>query len=154
GEARVTTTIMGNQEPLNHKVNYIDKYKPRAYYGLTVRKQFSSWFGLELAANRGKVFAYNAEPNPEASYGFESAEADIQYAASINTVFQLATIDFLRRKNAVNFFATLGYGYYELEATQYADNAGNTLSSVADRKNPKKDCETYIPVGLGVKFKL
>ena len=154
GGVTLPTAIMGNEGPLNHKVNYIDKYKPRAYYGLTVRKQFSSWFGLELAANRGKVFAYNEEPNPEASYGFESAEADFQYAASINTVFQLATIDFLRRKNAVNFFATLGYGYYELEATQYADNAGNTLSSVADRKNPKKDCETYIPVGVGVKFKL
>src|SRR5690606_34874169 len=74
GGVALPTTIMGNEGPLNHKVNYIDKYKPRAYYGLTVRKQFSSWFGLELAANRGKVFAYNAEPNPEASYGFESAE--------------------------------------------------------------------------------
>src|SRR5690606_6783357 len=56
GGASLPTTIMGNQGPLNHKVDYIDKYKPRLYYGLTVRKQFSSWFGLELAANRGQVF--------------------------------------------------------------------------------------------------
>lgn len=157
GGLTLPTTIMGNEGPLNHKVNYIDKFKPREYYGVSVRKQFSNWFGLELGVNRGRVFAYNETPNPDANFGFESAQAEVMYAANLNAVFQLATIDFLRRENAVNFFATVGGGYYELEATQYSDNDGNNPLAFQDpgqRSNPKKDCETYIPVGLGVKFKL
>lgn len=157
GGFTMPTTILGNEGPLNNKVNYIDKFKVREYYGINVRKQFSNWFGLQLDVNRGRIFAYNDVPNPDANFGFESAEAQMEYAASLNAVFQLATIDFLRRENAVNFYASVGGGYYELNATQYSDNDGNTplaFQQPGQRNNPKKDCETFIPVGLGVKFKL
>lgn len=157
GGVTMPTTILGNEGPLNNKVNYIDKFKFREYYGLTVRKQFSNWFGLELAGNRGRIFAYNETPNPDADYGFESAESEVDYAVSLNAVFQLATIDFLRRENAVNFYASVGGGYYELQATQYANNDGTSPLAEQQpdsRSNPKRDCETFIPVGLGVKFKL
>src|SRR3546814_14341153 len=93
----------------------------REYYGLTVRKQLSSWFGLEAAANRGRIFTYNnngvghnmqfdALNGGVAGASYQSAETSVQYAASLNGVFQLATIDFLRRENAVNFYASVGYG--------------------------------------------
>src|SRR5690606_32084224 len=63
GGFTMPTTILGNEGPLNNKVNYIDKFKVREYYGINVRKQFSNWFGLQLDVNRGRIFAYNDVPN-------------------------------------------------------------------------------------------
>src|SRR5690606_23003591 len=83
------SVIIGGSNALNHKVGF-GEYKMREYYGITIRKQLSSWFGLEAAGNRGRIFAFNQQPNPAGTVNpwnnasFESAETSVQYAASLN----------------------------------------------------------------------
>ncbi len=166
--------LVGGSNAFGQKVGF-GQYKLREYYGLTVRKQLSSWFGLEAAANRGRIFAHNEQGLKTYiqngwgadGTGFESAETSVQYALSLNGVFQLATIDFLRRENAVNFYASVGYGVLAANPVLYTDAEGSSgawdaqgtygegtwgereLSADRDYRR-----ESYIPVGVGVKFKL
>ncbi|MEC3880631.1 OmpA family protein [Parapedobacter sp. 10938] len=171
------SVIIGGSNAFNQKVGF-GEYKLREYYGITVRKQLSSWFGLEAAANRGRIFTYNnngvgntysfAAANGTSGAGpFQSAETSVQYAASLNGVFQLATIDFLRRENVVNFYASVGYGLIAFNPVGYTDADGSSgawdntgawgeefpgeRTGAHDRDFKR---ETYIPVGVGVKFKL
>ncbi|MGK6352611.1 OmpA family protein [Parapedobacter sp. DT-150] len=173
------SVLIGGSNAFNQKVGF-GGYKLREYYGVTVRKQFSSWFGLEGAINRGRIFTYNnngvghaylfdalnGAPAAPAG-GYQSAETSVQYAASLNGVFQLATIDFLRRENSVNFYASVGYGLMAFNPVGYTDaegsagewdnkgqwgeefNADRELTADRDFKR-----EAYIPVGVGMKFKL
>ena len=169
------SVLIGGSNAFGQKVGY-GQYKLREYYGLTVRKQLSSWFGIEGAINRGRIFAHNENglktyidagwPNVDPN-GYESAETSVQYAMSLNGVFQLATIDFLRRENAVNFYASVGYGVLAANPVLYTDADGSNgawdasdaygegtwgdRDSKTDRKYRR---EAYIPVGVGVKFKL
>src|SRR5690606_3841397 len=99
--------LIGGANSFGKEVGMFE-YKLREYYGISLRKQFSSWFGLEGNINRGRIFAHNEggaktiidawnPPAPAADpNGYESAETSVQYSASLNGVFQLATIDFLR----------------------------------------------------------
>src|SRR5690606_2396280 len=151
------------------------EYKLREFYGLTVRMQLSSWFGFEAAANRGRIFAHYDGGAKTYLYpwtgvdagGYESAETSVQYAASLNGVFQLATIDFLRRENVVNFYASVGFGLMAFNPVLYTDaegssgewdNGGNWGQERGDGAELTGDNDfkkaTYIPVGVGVKFKL
>jgi OOP family OmpA-OmpF porin len=177
GGITTPSVIIGGSNAFGQKVGF-GQYKLREYYGITVRKQMSSWFGIEGAINRGRIFAHNEKglktfiepgwtnPTPNAA-GYESAETSVQYAASLNGVFQLATIDFLRRENAVNFYASVGYGlmafnpvlYTDKDGTQgawdasdsYGENSWGERDLTADRSFRR---EAYIPVGVGVKFRL
>src|SRR5690606_15318906 len=166
--------LVGGSNAFGQKVGF-GQYKLREYYGLTIRKQLSSWFGLEAAANRGRIFAHNEQGLKTYiqngwgadGTGFESAETSVQYALSLNGVFQLATIDFLRRENAVNFYASVGYGVLAANPVLYPDADGSGTAwdaqgtygegSWGDRElSADRDYrrEAYIPVGVGVKFKL
>lgn len=162
--------ITGGSNPFGQKVGYFQN-KVGEYYGLTVRKQFSHLFGLELEGNRGKIKTYNHDvsgPAIENSRGATSAEVDVNWAASLNGVFQLGTIDFLRRENAVNFYAKVGLGVLASNPVQYSgndfsgsvvyDQKGNWGEEIfGDREaTGDKDYKLsgFIPVGVGVKFKL
>jgi OmpA-OmpF porin, OOP family len=161
--------LVGGSNAFGNKVGLFEA-PVREYYGINVRKQFSSWFGLQLDANRGRIFAHNADPFPTTNAWdgnqYQSAETDVQYAVSLNGVFQFATIDFLRRENAVNFYASVGYGLMAFNPVMYAnndgtgaawDNKGNWGESLTDREfKGDKDYtrEAFVPVGVGFKFKL
>ncbi|WP_028295916.1 OmpA family protein [Olivibacter sitiensis] len=161
--------LVGGSNAFGNKVGFFEA-PVREYYGINIRKQFSSWFGLQVDANRGRIFTHNSEPfatvNAWDGNTYQSAETSVQYAVSLNGVFQLATIDFLRRENAVNFYATAGYGLIAFNPVMYAnndgtgaswDNKGNWGESATDRElQGDRDFkrEAYIPVGLGLKFKL
>lgn len=169
--------IVGGSNAFGNKVGFFE-HPVREYYGLNVRKQFSSWFGLQFDANRGRIFAHNSVPTgtdflPDYSgtggpgrLQVESAETSVEYAFSLNGVFQLATIDFLRRENSVNFYASAGIGVLGFNAVGYANNdgtgtswnnSGNWGESATDRElqgDRSNVHETFIPVGLGLKFKL
>jgi len=56
----------------------------------------------------------------------------------------------LRRENVVNFYATAGLGYQEFVTTQYVNNDG----SGSVYRDDLKDCEVFVPIGVGFKFKL
>lgn len=149
GGASIASTLVGpGGTPLHNGVNDPWDHKVREWYGINVRKQFSSWFGLQADVERGRVIGYNKTLVTGAP--FQSAVANMEYAASLNGVFQLATIDFLRRENFVNFYAHGGFGYTEFVTERFTSNDGS--GSAIDGEN--KDCETFVPLGVGVKFKL
>lgn len=170
GGITAPNTLTGGSNAFGQKVGYFQN-KVGETYGLTIRKQFSHLFGLELEGNRGRIKSYNhnaSGPAVENALGAKSVETSINWAGSLNGVFQLGTIDFLRRENAVNFYAKVGLGVMAHNPVQFANNdfTGNEVynnedkwgeeifgdrDKVGDRANR---LTAYIPVGLGVKFKL
>lgn len=153
GGVHVPSSAFGHGGTLLHNgVNDPWDYKVREFYGIQVRKQFSSWFGLQADVTRGRMIAHNETINPNSP--FQSAVTNFEYSASLNGVFQLATIDFLRRENAVNFYASVGLGYQEFITSRYASDDGSGSALATDGNTEFKDCDLFVPLGLGVKFKL
>src|SRR5690606_39065629 len=98
GGITTPNTLIGGNNAFGQKVGYFQN-KVGEYYGLTIRKQFSPLFGLELEGNRGKIKTYNHDlsgPASENAAGAKSAETTVNWAGSLNGVFQLGTVDFLR----------------------------------------------------------
>lgn len=170
GGVTTPNVVIGGQNGFGQKVGYFQN-KVGEYYGLTVRKQFSHLFGLELEANRGKIKTFNHDvsgPKAENSLGATSAITEVNWAGGLNGVFQLGTIDFLRRENAVNFYAKVGLGVMAYNPVQYSNNdftgtevynnKGKWGEEIFGDRNPdgNKDFRLgmYVPVGVGVKFKL
>ncbi len=193
GGITTPNVLIGGENAFGQKVGYFQN-KIGEYYGLTIRKQFSHLFGLELEGNRGRIKTYNHElspnngfiidpitgdPDPVASLGVEndlgarSAVTTVNWSASLNGVFQLGTIDFLRRENSVNFYAKVGLGVLAYNPVQYANNTfdGNVVYNRQDLPDGQRwgdeifgDREAvgdrnyrlgmYVPVGVGAKFKL
>ncbi|TYR37112.1 OmpA family protein [Sphingobacterium phlebotomi] len=175
GGITTPNALIGGNNAFGQQVGYFQN-KVGEYYGLTIRKQFSHLFGLELEGNRGKIKTYNhnvsgpAFENGSGSNGnlAQSAETEVNWAGSLNGVFQLGTIDFLRRENAVNFYAKVGLGVLAYNPVQYAnnefggsvvyDNKGSWGSEIFGDRDATGDRDfrlgMYVPVGVGVKFRL
>lgn len=123
-------------------------------YGLSLRKQLSHSFGLELAGVRGKLSGENDATVAPLSVGSRpSFETELAIAASLSAVVNVATIDFLQRENAINFIAKVGYGtsrYAPKVPFNWKDRAGE-YDGTGTNKYVK---EQFIPVGAGVKFKV
>ncbi len=169
GGITTPNVLVGGSNNFGQKVGYFQN-KVGEYYGLTVRKQFSHLFGLELEGNRGRIKTFNSDlvTTPENSLGARSAETEVNWAASLNGVFQLGTIDFLRRENAVNFYAKVGLGVLANNPVQYANNdftgtevynnQGQWGEEIFGDRTATGDRDfklaAYVPVGVGVKFKL
>ena len=175
GGITTPNTIIGGNNAFGQKVGYFQN-KVGEYYGITVRKQFSHLFGLELEGNRGKIKTFNKNDAFEAGSGrnrdgaAKSAQTDVNWAASLNGVFQLGTIDFLRRENAVNFYAKVGLGAFAYNPVQFANNdfgggevfneKGNwgddgKFGGDRDHKGGSDNrLGMIVPVGVGAKFKL
>lgn len=170
GGITTPNNVIGGGNAFGQKVGYFQN-KVGEYYGLTVRKQFSHLFGLEVEANRGKIKTYNHDlsgPAAENALGARSVKTDVNWAASLNGVFQLGTIDFLRRENAVNFYAKVGLGAMAYNPVQYDgndfngqvvyDNKGKWGEDIVGDREKKGDRDNkltaFVPVGVGAKFKL
>ncbi len=123
-------------------------------YGFTVRKQLGHAFGLELAATRGELSGENDNTKsfvPAGSYA--SFDTDLGYTLALSGVANVATVDFLRRENAVNFLVKAGYGvawYAPRAPFDWKEKAGE-FNGTGTNKFVK---EQYIPVGAGIKFKV
>jgi len=131
--------------------NDVSNWDVNLGYGLTLRKQVGHAFGIELGAMRGKISGSNEDSGLQPS----SFETELGYAATIKGVINVATADFLRRENSVNFLVKAGYGlaaYAPATVTngQTLDWKGQVGSS-GDKDYVK---EAFIPVGVGIKFKL
>jgi OOP family OmpA-OmpF porin len=154
--------IIGGQNDFGRNVG-LGEHTFGYYYGLSLRKQLAHSFGLQGNLNRGNVIAYNNNAGTGVLGGvgpYSTAKTDVQYDVNLSGVVNVATVDFLRRKNSVNFYVTAGYGlmayssalytnYDKGDGTPAIDNKGNY-----DGGNDDYTKEAYIPVGLGVKFKL
>jgi OOP family OmpA-OmpF porin len=125
-------------------------------YGISLKKQLGHAFGIEGNIFRGKVSGTNKDATGGAQFGVRDFETEIGYAADLRGVVNVATVDFLRRENSVNFFVTAGYGL-----VAYAPKTTSATGVVTDWKDVSGDDrnntyikEAYIPVGAGVKFKV
>ncbi len=119
-------------------------------YGISVRDQLGHNFGLQLDVRGGKVEGDNGSANP-ANYSTKF------YQATLSGVVNVATIDFIRRKNSVNFFLTAGAGLamYNPTGVSSAGVPFNFKDGAAGNVGTDKWVKEYvIPVGAGVKFRL
>lgn len=120
-------------------------------YGISLRKQLGHAFGLEGNIFRGKVSGTNKDGGPAAIPGLKEFETEMQYAVDLRGVVNVATVDFLRRENSVNFFVTAGYGLVAYNPKVNGVDRKGQWGEDGDKDFIK---EAYIPVGAGVKFKV
>ncbi|MES2446193.1 MAG: OmpA family protein [Bacteroidota bacterium] len=125
-------------------------------YGISLRKQLGHAFGLEGNIFRGKLSGTNTDAPGGIRNGAREFETDIQYAADIRGVVNVATVDFLRRENSVNFFVTAGYGLmaYNPKVTTAAGTTTDFKGQYGEERDNDYIKEAYIPVGAGIKFKV
>ena len=126
-------------------------------YGISFREQLAHSFGLQLDLHGGKVEGNNSK-DPGNTYSAASFQTKF-WSGTLSGVVNVATIDFLRRKNSVNFFVTAGGGlalytpkvtYKNGTVVDFDGHAGNS-NGTGTSKYVK---ELIIPVGAGVKFRL
>ncbi len=142
------TVFGGSNDYQNWDVNF--------GYGASLRRQFGHSFGVQANVLLGDVAGSNQDAPGGSANGFRSYETEIGYAASINGVVNVGTIDFLSRENSLNFTVSAGYGLMG-----YAPKIINAANTTIDNKGSfgtdrDKDYirEQYIPVGVGMKFKI
>lgn len=137
--------------PLGGKTEFA---KPSYKFGYAafLKWQIQHSFGLRLDYMGGMTGGHTApqfnSAFPAGAGSDVSVKTKIQYAASVKLEVAVASIDFLRRKDAVRAFVTAGYGYAGFKPTVssasaiYTVNNGMTVNS------------GFIPVGVGFKFRL
>ncbi len=124
-------------------------------YGLSLRKQLGHAFGLEANIFRGTLSGNN-EKAGGSQFGRMDFETEIGYSADLRGVINVATVDFLRRENSVNFFVTAGMGLIAFAPAGTDANGTPYDWKGVSGANRDKDYvkQAYIPVGAGVKFKV
>ncbi len=137
--------------------------------GVSLRKQLAHSFGLQLDVRGGRVNgnAGKGVPGQVGPSGIPFVGDGVTnqyfvshitnfYQASISAVVNVATIDFLRRENAINFFAHAGAGLasYRPDIKGWGTNGTNGAWEHYRDAQGNAINEFVIPVGVGVKFKL
>ncbi|MGI4751663.1 MAG: hypothetical protein ACRYFB_13610 [Janthinobacterium lividum] len=125
-------------------------------YGVSIRKQLGHAFGLELDGVRGKLSGSNDNAVGGVKNGVRAFDTDLGYTATLSGVVNVATVDFIRRKNSINFFVSAGGGIagYAPKVT-LANNAIVDFKDIAGSNHDNTYVhELIIPVGVGVKFRL
>ncbi len=142
------TVFGGSNDYQNWDVNF--------GYGASLRRQFGHSFGIQANVLLGDVSGSNQDAPGGTANGFRSFDTRIGYAGSINGVVNVGTIDFLRRENSLNFTVSAGYGLMGY-APKYINAANITIDNKgsfgADRDQDFIR-EQFIPVGVGMKFKV
>ncbi|MBD1392890.1 OmpA family protein [Mucilaginibacter glaciei] len=147
GVTSPVVALGGSNDFTNYKVSY--------GYGVSLRSQLAHSFGLQLDV-RGANLKGDMSKAPAVGGvrgGVAAYETNL-WQATLGGVVNVATIDFLRRENSVNFFLTAGAGLAVYNPS-IATTPGGTLNKFknADGSNHYIK-ELVIPVGAGVKFKL
>jgi OOP family OmpA-OmpF porin len=125
-------------------------------YGISIRKQLGHAFGLQLNGTSGKLSGSNTDAVGGVRNNVREFETKLAYSATLSGVVNVATVDFIRRKNSVNFFVSAGGGIaaYSPKVTM----GNNTILDYKGKAGPDHDRdyvrELVIPIGAGVKFRL
>lgn len=135
--------------------NDFSKWSPSLGYGLSLRKQLGHAFGLQLGYQGGQLTYDNDGATINLGSG-PRTDGITQIAAAIDLtgIANVATVDFLKRENAVNFTVKTGFGlaaYHWKEINPNSTPAKGSYGPNRDRNNIRN---MYIPVGMGVKFKI
>ena len=140
--------VFGSNDYANKELNF--------GYGVSIRKQLGHAFGLQLDGVRGKLSSSNVSAVGGVRNGVKAFDTDLGYTATLSGVVNVATVDFIRRKNSVNFFVSAGGGIaaYAPKVTY----GNNTVVDFKDRAGSDHNNtyvhELIIPVGVGIKFRL
>jgi len=113
-------------------------------YGISVRNQLGHSFALALDLRGGKVAANDGSAGP-------GAFSTQFWQAGISGVMNVASIDYLRRKNLVNFFVSAGGGLVWYNPTG-TGSTGLPFDYKAESGHMVK--ELVLPIGAGVKFRV
>lgn len=124
-------------------------------YGASIRKQLAQSFGLQLDYVGGKLSGSNVDAIGGVKYGTRAFDTKLAYSATLSGVVNVATINFIRRKNVVNFFVSAGAGLagYAPKVT-LASNQVVNFEGIAGDGSHKYVHELVIPIGAGIKFRL
>lgn len=124
-------------------------------YGVYVRKQLAHSFGLEFNFMGGRVAGNNKDALNGIANSLKNYETDM-WGASLQGVVNVATVDFFRKENWINFLVKAGYGKtaYSYTLTDEFDNVVDYSGTYGTAGNKKYRYEQYLPVGVGVKFKI
>ncbi len=124
-------------------------------YGISIRKQLGHAFGLQLDGTSGKLSGSNVDATGGVKYGTRAFDTRLAYSATLSGVVNVATVDFIRRKNSVNFFVSAGAGLagYAPKVT-LASGQVVDFKGIAGNGSNQYVHELVIPVGAGVKFRL
>jgi OOP family OmpA-OmpF porin len=144
------TLATGGSNDYNHKqLSY--------GYGLSLRSQLAHSFGLQLELHGGKVKGNTADADGNVINNGASFSTKF-WSGTLSGVLNVASVDFLRRKNSVNFFLTAGAGLIMYQPSGITpqgaafDYANYTDADGTSDNHYVK--ELVIPVGAGVKFRL
>jgi OOP family OmpA-OmpF porin len=126
-------------------------------YGLDVKKQLAHSFSLQLNVRGGKV---QGTANNAAGYVTDGISGNnyVKFSTdfwqgAISGEVNVATVDYLRRKNAINFLVNAGAGLVSYKPTVYGANTPG-FPTTTQATWPDRVSELVIPVGVGVKFRL
>jgi OOP family OmpA-OmpF porin len=154
GAVSPVTAIGGTHDYVNHVVSL--------GYGASLKWQLAHSFALQLDFNGGKVAGnnnYESDGDPGSGSSFTSRDGFRSYdtrfwQGTLGGKVNVATIDFLRRKNSVNFFVDAGAGmiWYNPHFITANGTEGRYLEPGTTDKRWVKSL--VIPVGAGVKFRL
>ena len=113
-------------------------------YGVSLRKQLSTNFGLEFGFLGGKLSADNSSENSANTN--KSFETNLNWSTSFMGVIKLLNVDFLKREKNLNLLLKAGYGWTGTKSVVIT----NTNTSVAS-KAPR---QSFVPIGVSTKFKV
>jgi len=142
-------------------VNVFNHNQPDLGYGISVRDQLAHSFGLQIDLHGGTLKGNSGSGTViDSETGLSTASFSTPYLqATLSGIVNVATIDYIRRKNAVNFYISAGAGLLWYAPKVYSDNAQTNL--VIDYKGHAgtNHTDTYVkelvlPIGAGVKFRL
>lgn len=114
-------------------------------YGVSLRKQLSTNFGLEFGFLGGKLSADNSTGN-SASNTNKSFETNLNWSTSFMGVIKLLNVDFLKRENNLSLLLKAGYGWTGTKSVVVT----NTNASISS----KIPHQSFVPVGVSTKFKV
>jgi len=121
-------------------------------YGASLKWQLAHSFALQLDANGGKVAGNNQSAIGGTRDGFRSYDTRF-WQGTLSGKVNVATIDFLRRKNSVNFFVNAGAGM--IWYNPHYITSGGTEARYTNADGSKHYVKSLvIPVGAGMKFRL
>jgi OOP family OmpA-OmpF porin len=136
----------GNNDYTNWDVNF--------GYGISLRKQVAHSFGIQANLLKGDLSGNNSDAPGGIAGIYKSYKTKIAYAVDFKGVINVATIDFLKRENNVNFSLAFGYGLMAYAPT-YITSDGNSVTWEGKANGGSKYVkEAYLPLGAGVKFKV
>jgi len=137
-------------------VNDYTGFDVKTGLGVSVRDQLAHSFGVQYDLNVGQVGGNNVVGTNgtgirDGRKGFNTGYLN----SSLSAVVNVGTIDYIRRKNAINFFFSggLGLSFFDPKITLPSGSSVNF-------KNPGQTGVTHtigaviVPIGIGTKFRI